>query len=327
MARERMGEGMIPDRYIEMLVQGELTKARPPAPGQEKLKITMPHWDEGVDMGVHWLPRMVGKPEPFRMSPGFHSHNYFELMYVERGVFHNAVDGEDMVLTDKTIAVIGPDIPHNPYVERNSDIIINVMISPKLMDGAYQFIYGARSDFSAFLYNYIYGLPNGAQHLMIPRNAAIDAVVERLVELYLDRPPMAAERMRVMTAQLLVELCQSYNAASAERDANKDAQLSDIIKYMRANYTTVTLNRLSEVFHYSTAHLSRMISQGMNRSFRELCMDYKAEGARKLLAYTDLSVAEIASNLNIADPGYLSKLIKAESGLSPTEYRKKYSRL
>lgn len=317
---------MIPERSIQRLIDSELHKSVP-APGGENCVITMPHPEDGIDMGIHWLPKMVGQPEPYRMSPGFHSHNYFELMYVEKGRFHNAVEGESSLLTSRTIAVIGPDILHNPYVERNTDIVINIMLSPRMMESAYQYIDSGQDDLTGFLCNYIYGLPNGTQYLMIERNATIDSLVERMVAVYLDRPPMALERLRVLLAHLLIELCLSYNAIHSAHAKKRDAPLSDIVRYMRANYTTVTLHELSETFHYSTAHLSRMIRQGMHRSFRELCMDYKVEGAQKLLAYTDLTVAQIADSLNIADPGYLSKLIKANSGLSPTEYRKRYSQL
>ena len=82
---------------------------------------------------------------------------------------------------------------------------------------------------------------------------------------------------------------------------------------MRANYSTVTLNELSSLFHYSTAHLSRMIKTGMGKSFRAIIADYKVERICNLLRTTDLSVAHIAELFNIQDPGYFARLVKAKT--------------
>lgn len=74
-------------------------------------------------------------------------------------------------------------------------------------------------------------------------------------------------------------LCRSYSEAQQNGPAAPDAQLADIVRYMRTHCSTVTLAELSDVSRYSTAHLSRIIKGGPGKGFRDLLKDRKPEGA------------------------------------------------
>ena len=54
---------------------------------------------------------------------------------------------------------------------------------------------------------------------------------------------------------------------------------------------------------------------------KEHIISIKTERACDLLKTTDLSVKEISYSLGFSDPLYFSRFFKAETGLSPTEYK------
>ena len=313
---------MLAQKYIDALIAAELETVRRVLKQEPSDSHIIEKADEaGVSM--HWLPSWTQLPLPNDQPMFAHAHNFFELMYVEQGEFHNAVSDDELVLDRHNVAILTPGTYHRPYIRTDDDLVVNLMLSPAIVERAMLFLGTQQSAITRFFLNYIYGIPSSVHHLIIPRNAEIDALVEQIVQTYFDQDDLLPVRMRLLVAELLMALCQSYNALQPANPVPEGACLSDVICYMRANYSTVTLNELSNVFHYSTAHLSRMIKTGMGKSFRDIIADYKVESVCNLLRTTDFSVAHIAELLNIQDPGYLAKVVKAKTGMTPMHIRGK----
>jgi AraC family transcriptional regulator, transcriptional activator of pobA len=75
--------------------------------------------------------------------------------------------------------------------------------------------------------------------------------------------------------------------------------------------------------HISTVHLNRICRKLTGRSASQLLQEHAVGEARKLLVHTSNSVSEIAYKLNFTDPGYLARLFKKITGVSPAEFRKR----
>ena len=57
-------------------------------------------------------------------------------------------------------------------------------------------------------------------------------------------------------------------------------------------------------------------------SFLRYLQNYRVMQACRLLATTDLSLAEISELVGYADVKFFASLVRRETGLSPTEFRK-----
>lgn len=93
--------------------------------------------------------------------------------------------------------------------------------------------------------------------------------------------------------------------------------------YIDAHYSgDCSLNKISEAFHYSTAHFSRLFSSEFGSTYTRWLADYRLEKACDLLANTPLSVREIAQKVGIGDAGYFIRQFSHRFGVSPEKYRR-----
>ncbi|NRG16672.1 helix-turn-helix domain-containing protein [Rhizobiales bacterium] len=75
----------------------------------------------------------------------------------------------------------------------------------------------------------------------------------------------------------------------------------------------------------TTAHLTRICREGIGKPASQVLRDRQMLEARRLLAYTQMTVAEVAERLGFSDPGYFSRLFSGEMGLSPRAFRRGFT--
>ena len=80
-------------------------------------------------------------------------------------------------------------------------------------------------------------------------------------------------------------------------------------------------NMLAEHFQISVYSVSRICKSLFGIGFTEYVNTKRMERAMELLA-TDLTVAEIAGQVGVADANYLGRLFKRSYGMTPSEYRR-----
>jgi len=72
----------------------------------------------------------------------------------------------------------------------------------------------------------------------------------------------------------------------------------------------------------SPGHFSHLVQTVKGQTFRELVIRHRVRQASHLLARTNLSLAEIASDCGFTDQSYFTKLFKKIEGQNPLQYRK-----
>ncbi len=71
----------------------------------------------------------------------------------------------------------------------------------------------------------------------------------------------------------------------------------------------------------STAHLNRLCQQASGQSPQALIEAVRMQEAKRLLAYTRMTVAEVGYRLGYDDPSYFTRAFKRGQGQSPKAYR------
>lgn len=67
-----------------------------------------------------------------------------------------------------------------------------------------------------------------------------------------------------------------------------------VLRYMQANYKTVSLKELSSIFNYSERQLQRIIQNATGHTFIENIQNQKMKQAADLLQNSTLPVSEIS---------------------------------
>lgn len=84
-----------------------------------------------------------------------------------------------------------------------------------------------------------------------------------------------------------------------------------------------TVNFYADKLCISPKHLSSVIKQMSHKTAHELIADFVTISAKRMLKTTTLSIQEISDELNFANQSFFGKFFKQNTGLSPSEYRKK----
>lgn len=115
--------------------------------------------------------------------------------------------------------------------------------------------------------------------------------------------PRTAKRAQDRVAQLLHAARQAY----ADGGQGKGAGLG-VQDYAR-------------MLGVSTAHLNRLCQEASGQSPRALIETVRLQEAKRLLAYTRMTVAEVGYRLGFEDPSYFARAFKRGQGVSPKAYR------
>ena len=71
-------------------------------------------------------------------------------------------------------------------------------------------------------------------------------------------------------------------------------------------------------------YLSTLLKETMNRRPSEMIHFYTLKAIEHRLRYTDMTMQEIANDLNFANASFFGKYFKEHAGMTPLDFRKKY---
>ena len=89
-------------------------------------------------------------------------------------------------------------------------------------------------------------------------------------------------------------------------------------KELNVNFSTV----LSEGLNHDYSYLSRLFSSVEGITIEKFILSQKVEKVKELLFYDELTLSEIAFQMNYSSVAHLSSQFKKETGMTPTEFKK-----
>ncbi len=96
------------------------------------------------------------------------------------------------------------------------------------------------------------------------------------------------------------------------------------IDYIRLHlHERITLKKLAEQTGLSPSYLSVLFARETGVPVSEYIMERRIETAKNMLAFSELSSAEIASTLAFSSQSHFSRAFREQAGMTPGEYRKR----
>ncbi|MCG1036136.1 AraC family transcriptional regulator [Polaribacter sp. DS7-9] len=98
-----------------------------------------------------------------------------------------------------------------------------------------------------------------------------------------------------------------------------------IIKQIHHTKKSLTINfsdYISEKLHYDYTFLSKLFSSVEGITIERFIVKQKIEHVKELLFYNELTLSEIAFQMDYSSVAHLSNQFKKETGLTPTQFKK-----
>ena len=95
----------------------------------------------------------------------------------------------------------------------------------------------------------------------------------------------------------------------------------ELVHYSEAPLKVNLSNHIADKLHHNYHYLSNLFSEVESTTIEQYFIAQKAERVKELLVYDELSVSEIALQLNYSSASHLSKQFKKATGLTPSHFK------
>lgn len=136
------------------------------------------------------------------------------------------------------------------------------------------------------------------------------------------KPLYFRENTSGVVKQILAEMLRKTTISDSESNIT-----SSVLEYIRANYGNANLSNesIAKYFDYHPNYLNRVLKMTTGKSLHKCIIEYRVEKAKSKLTSDKLEIATIAELCGFTSASYFIKVFRAECGITPTAYRRKYS--
>lgn len=263
-------------------------------------------------------------------TPRRHSHDFIELVYVERGSAVHLFEGEAYRIESGDVFIINPGESHTFQIQADEELeIINCLFQPHLIqESILRELAG--SDMMDYFYIHPFLDPSERfNHTLRLQGQEAHRVQSQLVimEQELKGHAMGYQtviRMRLM--ELLLLLSRYYHGLGGRLRQSTAIQRKTLAQringYLERHYQQkITQSMLSSVFNLSVRQLNRIAREELGTSIVERIQQIRIERAKLILKHMDVKVITVSSMVGYEDPAFFSHLFTREVGCSPGRYR------
>lgn len=235
-------------------------------------------------------------------------HLPYELTYVDKGSMHNILGGQDYVLTQNQMMIIGPEQWHMQYADPE-EVVNFVTIS-----------FGCSAPLPESVLNRVLSAGRESSRLM----GGILREQEK------DRP-YRTDQIFSLLQLLLIELIRG--AGNTEREEDPIAAASTVrgenqildgaLQYITGHFgEKLTVTDLARHCSVSSAYLSLLFQKNLHQSPAAYMRRIRLEESKQLLRRGDMNVSQIASLLQFSSVQHFSRAFRQYYGVTPTAYSK-----
>ena len=128
-----------------------------------------------------------------------------------------------------------------------------------------------------------------------------------------------------MLETLYQKECLLYGESPAQAQ-DADYVLNHILLFIEKNFhRQISIEDICAAFQCSRSYVSHTFKSSTGCNFREYINLLRIEEAKKLLVNTSFSITEISMKTGFSNSNYFSLVFQRMNGISPKEYRKKYT--
>lgn len=121
---------------------------------------------------------------------------------------------------------------------------------------------------------------------------------------------------------LLQEVVENFMDAMFIHRDQGNPHIRKALHYIAENFTQkLTLQHVAGEVGISPNHFSALFHKTVGTSFREYLCQIRVEESKRLLLYSEESLADIAASMGFPDQSNFSKVFKRITGMSPGKYR------
>jgi len=247
-----------------------------------------------------------------------HKHSFYHLVFFTKGGGSQTIDFQQVPVKPFQIYFMIPGQVHNWAFKGEVDgYIINFSVpffQSFLLKANYleEFPF-----FTGIVDDATIDVPAASQDKIIN-------LFEELIRESEEPNALADDMVRSIMLQLFISVARlSITSVNKAIPSYNYTLLRSFQKLIEKNYTLIKLpKQYAELLYITPNHLNALCNDVLGIPAGEVIRNRVVLEAKRLLINNDLTVLEIANQLNFADNSYFTRFFKKQVGLTPEEFRK-----
>ena len=281
-------------------------------------------WKNGFDPTKEIVVVMDGH-SPSK-HPVFHSHDFFELVYVYTGRCHTQLSGNSATLIAGDMCLYNLQAVHKADFFQSGDVIFNIIVRQELFRHLVLELLSESDAVSSFFINSLYNRKSADTCILLhpSEEHLCESLAQQIVETYFRDRPMCQNALKSQLMSLLLEIVRQHQEQQICRTDSRSLSVKEVLSYINQNYQTTSLEDTASHFGYSTRSMTRFLQKYVGQSFRDVLRDIRFSHARSMLQETSMSIDDIAGTLGYYDRSNFENAFKKSCFITPAAYRRQF---
>lgn len=254
-------------------------------------------------------------------SPGEHSHNAHEMLYVLDGAAEVTVGGSQYTAEGGSVVLLSRLESHciRPLTDSYSRYVL--IVPPEAVRTAP----GGERLGSIFV-----NRPAGFSHCLHlgEHRQLLDPLFDGFYKEAKGAQAFTDERLICLLGELLITLYRLQPTAFSVPMGRADETVCRVKAYIDEHYAEpIAVGELASLFYLSNCHLSHIFRRVTGYTLKQYLLLCRLAEARTLLYHTNESIGSIALQVGFADVNNFIRYFRQQIGLTPSQYRKQQRRL
>ncbi len=248
-----------------------------------------------------------------------HRHDFFEVLYLKKGSGFHVIDGNNYEIKPPCVFFMSRGQAHK--LELSQDIEGYIFIFTP------DFYLLNRTDQNRLIeFPFFYTIHQDNPPLQLDNESDIwfleDLFRKGIAEIA-QPTGYSVEMLRSILDLILTTCSARYQVPENLMNKGKGQILvKRFFHFLEENHRkNLSLNEYAQMIGVTANHLTQTIKQLTGKTSSQIIKDKQLLEIKRLLVHTNLSVSEIAGQLNFDDQSYFTKFFKRETGVTPLQYR------
>lgn len=252
-----------------------------------------------------------------------HNHNYFELTYIAEGDGIHKINGKKIPYRRGYLFLLGPEDEHEFCIRKKTTFIYLKFTSLYFRDHPFA---QDTTEWNRNIDHLLFFVEKRSCNLL--QDCEDQVIIRHLFQAAL----IAKEKKQILYETLIFQLIsfalslikEQNSADFIPMNSNDHSVIEALLMFIGDNIhepKKLTLNALSENFHYSPNYIGTLFKKKMGVTLSDYINLQKLRLIERRLKYGKSSVKEIAFDFGFVDESHFNKFFKKQKGLTPSAYK------
>lgn len=251
-----------------------------------------------------------------------HKHNFYATFLFTRGTGYHEIDFNSYEVTPYTVFVLSPGQTHSWQLSEDVEGII-FFHSQEFYEAHY--LRELLSDYPFFSNSY----SQPAIYLDQNKTNEIETIFDKILSVNRQEFPKKKQLLLSLITQVYIELEQFIMPNNTAVGTEHTGYYLKFLKFQQLVEEHFVVEKsvahYAQLLNMTSKHLNRINKLILNKTTSEIITDRVILEAKRLLIFGEKNFAQISDELGFSEYAHFSKLFKAKTGQTPSQFSASYS--